>query len=317
MLLSLTASNLPETTLPLPGTTPTGGGSIRRATSRLATLATMITRRRLAGMVTLGRLPRRRGTSETILPLRLSGLLEIMMTTGCGALRPHRLLAWTLGATILRGNLFRLLATLVVILPLLLETTMTAMTAGAGLRPPKDTVLTRRLLSDLAHLLGRLPPVLVTTTTARLLGMCLESCLLSGADAPPQRVSGGSRPTGVSPSCSLWRLPSPSCWERRISLPVRTAIRNSPAAVDLTSFSPPCSRRSQSPPPRASPGGPYDSAGYGAGSTGAAYNGSSGYAGNGYSAGGAPSSARGSGGNRDYAQPRAREAEPASSYRRA
>ncbi|KAI0639032.1 hypothetical protein C8Q77DRAFT_26760 [Trametes polyzona] len=80
-------------------------------------------------------------------------------------------------------------------------------------------------------------------------------------------------------------------------------------------------RRSQSPPSRSASGAPYESTRYESGSGGAAYNGgtSSSYAGNGYAStnGGAPTSARSSGGTRDYAPPRAaREPEPASSYRR-
>ncbi|RPD58373.1 hypothetical protein L226DRAFT_527914 [Lentinus tigrinus ALCF2SS1-7] len=76
-------------------------------------------------------------------------------------------------------------------------------------------------------------------------------------------------------------------------------------------------RRSQSPPSRSASGAPYDSAGYSAGSGGAAYNGgnSGGYA-NGYS-NGAPPPPRSSGGSREYAPPRARDPEPAGSYRRA
>ena len=74
------------------------------------------------------------------------------------------------------------------------------------------------------------------------------------------------------------------------------------------------SRRSQSPPSRGASGAPYETATYGATSGGATYNGSSGgYGTNGYS-NGAP--ARSSGSNRDYAPPRSREVEPASSYRR-
>ena len=73
-------------------------------------------------------------------------------------------------------------------------------------------------------------------------------------------------------------------------------------------------RRSQSPPARSTSGAPYESAGYGTSTGGATYNGSSGgYVTNGYS-NGAP--ARSSGSNRDYAPPRSREVEPASSYRR-
>ncbi|PIL30938.1 transcription factor [Ganoderma sinense ZZ0214-1] len=74
-------------------------------------------------------------------------------------------------------------------------------------------------------------------------------------------------------------------------------------------------RRSQSPPSRGASGAPYESAGYSATSGGATYNGSSGgYANNSYSSG-AP--ARSSGGTRDYVPPsRAREVEPAGSYRR-
>ncbi|KAI0724199.1 hypothetical protein C8T65DRAFT_691343 [Cerioporus squamosus] len=75
-------------------------------------------------------------------------------------------------------------------------------------------------------------------------------------------------------------------------------------------------RRSQSPPSRSASGAPYDSAGYGAGSGGAAYNGTSGGYANGYSSG-APPPPRSSGGSREYAPPRARDPEPAGSYRRA
>ena len=135
MLPSLTEFSPPETILPLPGTIPTEGASILRATLRLVTLATMIIRRRLVGTGTLVRLPRRRGTSETILPLLLSALLGTTMITGCGALRLRRLLAWTLVATILRVKLRLRLAILVATLLRLPETTMTATTEGRDLLP--------------------------------------------------------------------------------------------------------------------------------------------------------------------------------------
>ncbi|KAI0359011.1 hypothetical protein OH77DRAFT_1420534 [Trametes cingulata] len=81
-------------------------------------------------------------------------------------------------------------------------------------------------------------------------------------------------------------------------------------------------RRSQSPPSRSASGAPYESTRYESGSGGAAYNGSASgtYAGGGgytSTSGAAPPPPRSSGSTRDYPPPRsARDAEPASSYRR-
>lgn len=134
--------------------------------------------------------------------------------------------------------------------------------------------------------------------------VCLDR--RSSATIPPPRLVVGLLPPPVTPTI----------------LPLALGVLNvtgefqSPMAAhnsltELISRS----RRSQSPPSRGASGAPYESAGYSAGSGGATYNGSSGGYGNSSYSGGAP--ARSSGGTRDYPPPsRAREVEPAGSYRR-
>ncbi|KAH9927526.1 uncharacterized protein BXZ73DRAFT_102656 [Epithele typhae] len=250
MLLSLTASKPPETTLLPRGTIPTGEGS-----TPICLLA--VTR-----------------ATTTILLLVPTAVLQ--------ALPLLRLLALTLEAIILEESLCLRLAT--PLATILLLGTITTVTIG-DLVP---LLLLLRLV-----LLATIMTVLLATTLLRLAAVLLLPRLLVTTTTLLPVLGASSLDTGTFFSCSP---PSP-------------ATRLTP--------SPPRSGRGRSqspPPPRSSSGAPYDTAGYGSG--GPPYNSSSGYANGGYSAGGAPPP-RGSGGNRDYPPPRSRDAEPASSYRRA
>ncbi len=257
--------------------------------------------------------------SVTILPLRrLCALLGTTMSIASEALRRlhPRLLASRLVATILRARLFLPLVTLLAaILRRLRGITMIVTTEAALLllRRPTDMVLTLRPLPGHGLLLVPRPPALLATTTIALLLGTLFLCAPSGScldlDVPV-----------ITPLLTLGAEPPlPRATTTLLVQEVlrQLAIGSSPLYFWLAQADwCPSSRRSQSPPPRSASGAPYDSAGYGAGSGGAAYNGTSGGYANGYP-GGAPPPPRSSGGSREYAPPRAREPEPAGSYRRA